>query len=553
MRSTWATIPMSLCILSATATAAAPREPKVTSLHPFSAQRGTTLTTTVRGTSLAGARAVWAKDTPFTAAIEAAEEKQLRLNLRIQADAKPGAYSFRIVTPAGVSEALAISITDTPVFPEPEGVHETPEAAIKVDATPAIISGRIAQRGESDLFSIEAAAGDVYTFQAISGIGSIGGPGGNARGFDPSLTLYEAAGSWFDPKRLTRIAFNDEPLWVAGKLTNAHLVHRFTKPGRYFVRLEAFSGQGGPDYSYQLQVMKGEAGPPDQIVSRPEWEERSFTRRLGADRMNQLAERGGKPTTQKSIESYRHGSTVKLPATIEGTIASPGEAHRAKFHLDGPQDIAIEVETPDAAPPLFNPIVRLLDASGEEVATNIFVGKGACTGAMTKSLSAKAIIPLRNPGDYTIEVRDTTADLSGAQFAYRVQVRPQLPHIGQVRIEEDHVNLTPSESKSIRVVFDREEDFRGAIAVVAESLPDGVQALAGADYEPDKDPPIFSGKRERYVPRTERTVVVFSASPTAPLTTEPRIVRLVARPLVDGKLGEVLATKEIPVMVVNAK
>jgi hypothetical protein len=77
-----------------------------------------------------------------------------------------------------------------------------------------------------------------------------------------------------------------------------------------------------------------------------------------------------------------------------------------------------------------------------------------------------------------------------------------------------------------------------------------VQALAGADFEPDKDPPRFPGKRERYVPRTERVVVALSASAGAQTTVNPQLVQLVVRPIVDSKPGAILNKKEIPIMVV---
>jgi len=236
---------------------------------------------------------------------------------------------------------------------------------------------------------------------------------------------------------------------------------------------------------------------------------------------------------------------------LEGGLASPGEAHRARFHLDSPQDIAIEIETPAAAPPLFNPIVRLLDTAGQEIATNISVGRGACNGEMNKSIQAKTILPLRDTGDYTIEVRDTTSDLADPGFRYRVLVRPQIPHVGQVKIDEDHINLSPGNAKTVRVIFDREEAYSGSVAVSVESLPPGVEALAGADFEPDKDPPRFASKRERYGPRTERSVVVFTASPEAAVMNGPQIVRIVVRPVADGKLGPVVATRQIPLMVVG--
>src|SRR5690348_18482424 len=88
---------------------------------------------------------------------------------------------------------------------------------------------------------------------------------------------------------------------------------------------------------------------------------------------------------------------------------------------------------------------------------------------MSKSIQAKTIIPLRDIGEYTVQVRDTTADLAGPGFRYRVQVRPQIPHIGQVKIDEDHINLAPGNAKTIRVTFDREEGYSGAVVVSAES------------------------------------------------------------------------------------
>jgi outer membrane protein TolC len=161
----------------------------------------------------------------------------------------------------------------------------------------------------------------------------------------------------------------------------------------------------------------------------------------------------------------------------------------------------------------------------------------------------KTILPLRDPGDYTLEIRDATADLAGADFQYRVQVRPQVPHIGQVRVDADSVNLAQGQAKTIRVAFDREEDYRGAVIVAARSLPPGISAVAGADYEPDKDPPSSIGKRERYTPRTERVVLMLTADADAPVSTQPLEILLEVRPVVDGKPGEVLSTKTIPMMV----
>ena len=238
---------------------------------------------------------------------------------------------------------------------------------------------------------------------------------------------------------------------------------------------------------------------------------------------------------------------VSIPATIEGTISSAGEARRARFRVDSPVDIAIEIETQAAAPPLFNPIVRLLDAAGTEVATNILAGRGACTGALTKSQEVKTLVPLRDAGEYTIEVRDATSDLGGEDYCFRVQIRPQVPHVGNVRIDEDRVDLAPGEAKTVRVAFDREEDFRGAVAVWRNlSPPESGSSQAR----------ITSRRRIRRRARQPRALC---GATNEPLSSSPRrrmrrrapqVVRLVVRPVVDGKTGAILAAREIPLVVI---
>jgi hypothetical protein len=541
-------------------------DPRATSIHPFTGQRGTTFFATVRGNGLAGASAASIGNAPFAITVEGVEAEApgegrskstvdlVKLRVEVREDARPGRYPIRLVTRNGISNALPMQIVDFPVLAEPAGTHENQESAVAISRLPTVYAGRISRRGEVDYYSFHADSGQLLTFEVISGFPQIAAAGSAATvpNFDPAITIYEPAGSWFDPKRLNRIAYNDEPVWVFGKPTDAKLVHRFARAGEYLLRIEAFAGQGGPDYSYELKVAPGAPAADRTTEGGGGWDERGWTRRLDPARLNQLARRGGKDGKNAAIETYRAGSETtifKVPGTLEGTLAEPGTTHRARFHLDKPADLAIEFETPAAAPPFFNPLFRLLNNAGEEVASSIMAGKGACTGALTKSMQNKTILALRDPGDYTLEIRDATADLGGADFQYRVQVRPQVPHVGQVRVDADSVNVAQGQAKTIRVTFDREEDYRGAVVVLLKSLPPGVSAVAGADFEPDKDPPPSIGKRERYTPHSERVVLMLSADADAPVSTQPREIVLEVRPVVDGKPGEVLSTKTIPMMV----
>ena len=146
------------------------------------------------------------------------------------------------------------------------------------------------------------------------------------------------------------------------------------------------------------------------------------------------------------------------------------------------------------------------------MASNIFAGKGACTGALTKSMQSKTILPLRDTGDYTLEIRDATADLAGDDFQYRVQVRPQVPHVGQVRIDVDALNLAQGQAKddSRRVRPRRRLSRRrdgGRRVAAARSLGRSRRRLSSRTKI--RRPPSASASAT--LPRTERLVLALTA------------------------------------------
>src|SRR5579872_7195753 len=286
MRALWAVVG---AVLSVAAGAQPRGDPRAISIHPFTGQRGTTFIATVRGSGLKGASAASIGKAPFTIAVEGTQAEPpddasgrnkgrmdlVKLRVEVPADAKPGRYSIRLITSNGISNALPLHIVDVPVLAEPAGEHDR-ESAVAIARLPVAYAGRLARRGEADYYSFHAEAGQVFTFEAISGFPQIAATGSAATvpNFDPALTIYEPAGSWFDPRRLNRIAYNDEPVWVFGKSTDAYLVHRFAKAGDYLLRIEAFAGQGGPDYSYALKIAPG-SQPQDVTASGGKgWDER---------------------------------------------------------------------------------------------------------------------------------------------------------------------------------------------------------------------------------------------------------------------------------------
>jgi hypothetical protein len=451
---------------------------------------------------------------------------------------------LRLITARGITNRIALDVVATPVLEE---------GAVKEPLTrfPVTVGGRLAEPGETDAYWIDVADGATLTFEALA----------RTSGFDPAVSLYEPSGSWFDAQKLNRIAFNDEPLYFPGLSTNARLVHRFRRGGKYCLKVQGFHGEGGPDRTYELRITPGVTPAPDLHPDlKAIFEERQFTRVIAPDWLEQLARRGGVDAKHQGLETFhaaREGSpeipVMTLPGIVEGCVGEPGQADLIRIKIEKAQDIAVEIETPQATMPRFDPVIRLLESGGREIATDVYTKLNNNGLYMMKMIRAKTAFSLGAPGEYTMQIRDITTSGAGRDFRYRVLVRPQIPHVGNVEIVQDHVNLPAGSSRPLTVAIDREEGFRGYVTVDVEGLPAGVTALAALENPEDKPPLPNGGRLERYTPREQRTAVMLIAAPEAPPSNAPAKMRVIVRAISEGKVSEPLAVKEIPLMVLPGK
>ena len=524
-----------LLILSQGFHAAVPepaKEPEITSIYPIGAQLGRTYAAEIRGRDLKLARSIWFREAGLRARVLKVESIAgsndiLHAEVTVEESAPVGRRPLRVVTGNGVSNEIEVH-----VFPAGPGL---------------LMDGKIEKRGGVNRYPIDVESGQTLCFEVTSGF----------RGFDPSITIVEKTGSWFDPERLNRVAFNDEPLYFPGLSQDARLVHRFEKAGKYEARISAFMGQGGPDYVYNLRITPSVAAAPSLHPRlNGSWEERQFTRAMGLDWLDRVASRGGSEAAPRGVETFRaavEGSapipTMTPPGIVEGRISKPGEAHVIQLKIDKAQDLAIEIETPEATMPRFNPVVRLMEPGGTEIVTNVYTKLNNNGLYMMKMIQAKTAFSLGAPGVYTLQIRDITTDRGGEDFRYRVLVRPRIPHIGMMICSTDRVNLRPGETRTITVTLDREEEFGGVVALVAEELPPGVTAIVAMEKSVERPPLPNGGKLERYTPKPQTASLLLLASPDAVPMEMPAVVRLVARPVVKGQLGGPIRVADIPVMV----
>jgi hypothetical protein len=565
----------------------APAEPSLLSVFPLGGQAGKTFRATVRGRSLDGARTLWfttktmearvlsVRDEPREPAGDAKAKKKtapiqlVAVEIETPENLAAGRYSFRVITPAGISNPLDLQIHREPALFEQTEAHERPRQAQPLPRHPVAVHGRIDEVGQVDYYSFDARQGEQILFQALSS-----GP------LDPGITLYELTGSWFDEDRAIRLAFHDDDAKpYPGLSTEATLKHKFEKSGNYLVRVSGFWGYGGADHTYTLRMASGESmaakEPAGESGDIPDWSERTWTRKLDEDRMKLLWSRSvaelapsvvddeGKPK-EGAIPAARkipivHADAeptqapvvppnIPLPALIAGTLERPGDIDRVTFSIKEGDRLVLEVDTPEKTVPEMNPYLRVVDDTGVEAFTNIFSNVNA-NGNIGKQIHPKTAFSFSREGEFTLEIRDITASYGDRGMKYRVLVRPQVPHLGEVHITEDHVNLVAGEAKKLTVVTDQEEGYNGFVVLSIDGLPEGVRAVTGTEVEPDSPPPFSEGKKERYTTKSQKATFVLLPGEDAPATQLPATARVYAQPVVDGKLGDRIPVKDLLVMV----
>ena len=537
--------------------AAAAGPPELTSIARIGGAPGETFEAVVRGKNLAGAARLWSPSAGLTGevvGVEAAEDKKgvdrLRVRLSLAADLELGAHDLRVITPHGLSNALRTLAHESPAFREQDEPHERAVDAQPIAAWPAAVHGRISEVGEVDFYSFRVEAGDELLFRTFS-----------SPALDPGLEIYELTGSWFDPERPTRLAFADEPVEYPGEPVETVLRHRFERAGEYRLRVNGFWGHGGADHIYVVLIDRAPEKTPEwpPAAPTPLWTERDWRRPVRADRLDRLAARTivepppAVARVDADAEIYAlpaEPPEIAVPTLITGSIESPGDVDRFRFRVAEGDRLVFEIETPADSLPQFNPLLRIFDSDGVEALTNIW-SRVNSNGNVSKQIYPKTEYVFPREGSFTLEIRDITVSYGGPRMEYAVLVRPWMPHLGEVTLSAERLNLVAGEAASLNVTIDQEEGYDGLAVVTLEGLPEGVVAVTGADVDPDSPPAFNEGKKERFTTKSQKTTFALLTADNAPVTAEPVTARVWVRPAVDGKLGGEILAGEVLVMVTS--
>ena len=610
-----------------------PVEPEIVSLFPVGDRRGSTVKLEIRGTALDGAYAVLFEGKGIRARIDRVEqikepaadgghapgakktEKEIRVVVEAHIDAatEPGNRWLRVVTPRGVTNRLQFRVNVDPVIRESDTPHSRADQA-QVISYPVVVNGRISTSGEVDFYRFQVPEACELAFEVTPSRAAL------ARRFRPEIAVFAKRASFFDPDRLIRLAFTDrargekvtmetDPRERAG--SRVSLNYLVPEAGHYLVGVGSMRGRAAPHFVYQLRVVPADQALPVE-VGPEDWKERSFTRKLGVDRLQELWARGlRRPIPAASVDgtAAAHSSgqqsldpdriaeklsdpdtvleiiderepngelsealEVTVPGIVSGVVQEPGDVDVFKFKVSSGQKLAFEVETPATAQPDFNPLLEIVDASGSEHLTNLQRTKEftKSTDPYLISIDPKVIGTFEKSGDYYLRVREVTRRKGAQDFAYRLLIRPQIPHVGDTVLEtrtrgsEDgrsdplRINLMAGQARKLTLILDHEEGFftpSNQIAVTVDGLPEGVELFpATSRYQGpgQPDPPEILGPTN-HLPTSEKVAVVLHAREDASVTMLPAWITVNARPLVGGIPGAKLTVKRIPLMVLGTE
>ena len=555
--------------------------PRLSSMWPQGAQRGTEVTVTIEGTNLLDTSAVRFASAGLDARILSTTAQSIRARITVALEAHLGQHDFRVSTPTGSTVAVFQVGSLLEIF---ETEPNTEFEAAQLVELPAIVNGTLgidesgAKPGtetDYDFFRFRAEAGQTLTFDAIST--RIGGTA------DTYLTLFDAKGN--------ELAGNED--YYQDK--DPFLGYSFDREGDYLLRVGTFAG-GSRTSVYRLVI--GEL--PYILHAFPNGGQRGRTVEFTLKGFN-LAKvtkvvLGKGIATGEVVESSRDQAKfrMKIPLDTERRdywlaaiqddgvattwpvlfnvdelpeINAGGEAAR---YFDNPvpvptlivvngrierHDVAdhflIEAEAGQRfsfnvhgmlAGSLIDPVVALYDSTGGKVA---FQDDPASTDMWKQRIDLDPHLTHRfqQAGQYTVMVRDLTFR-GHPDWVYRLKIRPVEPDF-EIQILTPHQTILRGRTTKdngpdrfdpvhLYVQVRRRGGWDTPVEVWAENLPPGV---TGEKVSVPPENTYYRGTdaEDKWLDGT-RVEVPLIAAPDAPLASQP--IRIRARGVMEGRTVE---------------
>lgn len=538
-----------------------------------------------------------------------APAQRVTLELEIDPDVPSGVHSLYLVSRQGISNPLSFLVNSDPVTEEPRDTSGV-ESGPRTVRPPLILDGRLSSDGEVDSYALEVTAGDAFSFELFSPAETFRSTlrlfreGGSwLRGDKPAELEFSHKDSYRPSQaRHWRHRFSRGGRYlvavgsVYGRAEPEFIYQLRIVPAGNGAGYRDWPGSVGPAKWSERQYLREltplrlrqlwgrtvkPAGDAPRSKAGPASDKHS-REATGTAVSPGPSSNGADPAPMVFEEREPNGTrdqalAVSLPVLISGSIEAPGDVDFFRFQLPAGQTLVFEVETPSAAPPAFSPSLKVLDSAGHPLFDNkhrkialtrqdpIFLvellklhlpdrGKsGIGSLAFFESLEAKMVAEFGVAGDYLLQVGDLTSQRGHAEHAYRVLVRPGIPHVGELELEGDRINLRRGQVRKLTVTTGLEEGYSGQVALSLEGLPAGVVPLTGTEVEPPSPIGPTTESPKSFLGFSEKAVILLRADERAPLTDLPVRVKVWAQPALENRLGTRLPVGEVPLMVIGSR
>ena len=538
-----------------------------------------------------------------------AQTQRVALQLEIGPGVRSGIHSLHLVSKRGGSNPLSFLVSSDPVVEE-SGDAGRGASEPQTVRPPVVLNGRISRNAEVDTYAVEVAAGEDLSFQLFSPAETYRPilrlyreEGSWLQGDKPAELEFSHKGSYRASRaKRWRHRFNRAGRYligvgsVYGKAAPEFVYQLRIVPTGRGPGYEEWPGSEEPakwserQYIRELtplrlrqlwaRTVKAAGISPGSKAGRGT--EKQSQESTGKSGSPDPSSDGTNPDPTVFEEKEPNGSreralAVSLPALISGRIEAPGDVDFFRFQLPAGQPLVFEVETPEVSPPAFSPSLKVLDSAGHPLFDNkhrkialtrqdpIFLvellklhlpDRGSCgvgSLAFFESLEAKMVAEFGVAGEYTLQIGDLTSEQGHSVHAYRVLIRPGIPHVGELELEGDRINLTRGQVRTLKVTTGLEEGFSGQVALSLEGLPPGVAPLTGTEVELPSPIGPTTESRKSFLGFSEKAVILLRADEQAPLTDIPVRVKVWARPAVDNELGARLPVGDFPLMVIGSR
>jgi hypothetical protein len=500
--------------------------PTISSTVPTAVVPGAATDVVIRGGNLANANKLW---TSFAATpVLSPDVKDNGKNaatttwrINVPKDTPVGIHAIRVAGPGGVSALRLVMVDDLPTVAQTAG-NSTREKA-QLITLPVAIDGAVPNQSFSH-FKFNATAGQRVSIEVVARrLGS---------GLDPMMRVLDSAGR--------EVASSDD---VPGLRSDSRVCQTFAKAGEYLIEIRDIRYAGGafrlrvgdfpcitapiPTGVTQGQTAKvtfagvdaadvgaidvtgsGSPGIPWTNVStkRPGGKSSGFA-------MIKISDNAEAAETEPNNEIAK-ATRVQPNTNVSGRIDKIGDVDHFIFAAKKGEKLTFTALTRRLGSPTSS-FIRLLNAKGGQVAAKEDYGVG----------DAFFDYAIPADGDYVLAVTDLHGR-GGPEFAYRVEVKPNLPSF-KLSASTNTLNVGAGSTAMITVTSAR-KGYNGPIQVSVEGLPEGFVS----------EPTVLGPGMN--------TVVLTVSNRSDKAKAQPNSVTVVGKATVGGKEIKTVAHTEAP-------